>query len=111
MDGLGQPRPITPDHAHIGGCNDLGPAEDDDDALHRRASGIHQPDDAVDDAPDAGIFYPVLPQRFGPLLDYLQPDRGGNPVLADRVGTPVCEINSGPGDGTSTVALAGSKGE
>lgn len=103
MVGLSQPGPITIHHAHSGGCHNLGPAEDDHNAGYGRPAGLHQSNDVVDDASNAGFLHIIFSQRSGSLLDYLQRDRGGHPVLPNRLGTPFQQTDTRPGASHPTV--------
>jgi len=55
-----------------GGSVDVADAKDDDHAVHQPAAGIHQQDDAVDDAPDVRLLHVEFRGRPGPLLDCIQ---------------------------------------
>ena len=90
--GLPGPKPYRP--AASGRRVDVADAEDDDDAVRERYSGIDQPDDAVDDAGDVWVLHTELPERAGAVLDRLQHHRSGDTGIRHRLGT-AAEIDSG----------------
>ena len=64
----------------------VGHAEDDHDADGGRASGVHQPHDAVDDARHVRLLHAQLPKRPGAVLGRIQRRGRRHPGIRYRVG-------------------------
>jgi hypothetical protein len=69
-----------------GGSVDVVDAKDDDHAVHQPAAGIHQQDDAVDDAPDVRLLHVEFRGWPGPLLDCIQRRGYSGPGVHNRLG-------------------------
>jgi hypothetical protein len=69
-----------------GGSVDVVDAKNDDHAVHQPTAGIHQQDDAVDDAPDVRILHVEFRGRPGPLLDCIQHRGYSDPGVHNRLG-------------------------
>ena len=77
-----------PDSPGPGGRLYVRDAEDDHHADGRPAPEVHEPDDALDDAPHVRIFHDNVPKRTGPVLGHFQRRRRGNSRIRNRLGAP-----------------------
>ena len=109
----GGARPFAYRLADPGRGVDVADAEDDHYAGDQRDPGVHEQDDAVDDAGDVRIFHPELPQRTGTLLDRFQRNRGNDTGPDYRLGatgevhTPGPRTRSGRGQRASVHGAGG----
>ena len=92
----GGARPFADRFADPGRGVDVADAEDDHHAGDQRDPGVHEQDDAVDDAGDVRIFHPELPKRTGTLLDHFQRNRGNDTGPNYRLGATGEVYTPGP---------------